>query len=29
MATTPDYIEYVAERLAFIGNLRYKKMFGE
>ena len=29
MATPPDYIAYVAERLAFIGNLRYKKMFGE
>ncbi|GHU90465.1 hypothetical protein FACS1894202_10300 [Clostridia bacterium] len=29
MATTPDYIEFVAERLAFTGNVRYKKMFGE
>jgi hypothetical protein len=29
LATTPDYIEYVAERLAFVGNLRYRKMFGE
>jgi TfoX/Sxy family transcriptional regulator of competence genes len=29
MATKPDYIEFVAERLAFAGNVRYKKMFGE
>jgi uncharacterized protein YdhG (YjbR/CyaY superfamily) len=29
MATTPDYIEYVAESLAFAGDVRYKKMFGE
>ena len=29
MATTPDYVEYVAERLASTGNVRYKKMFGE
>lgn len=29
MATTPDYVEYVAERLSSTGNVRYKKMFGE
>lgn len=29
MATTQGYIEFVAERLAFVGNVRYKKMFGE
>ncbi|GHU60732.1 hypothetical protein FACS1894171_2600 [Clostridia bacterium] len=29
MATTPDYIEFVAERLASTGNVRYRKMFGE
>lgn len=29
MATTPDYVEYVAERLASTGNVRFKKMFGE
>jgi TfoX/Sxy family transcriptional regulator of competence genes len=29
MASTPDYVEYVAERLASTGRVRYKKMFGE
>lgn len=29
MASTPDYVEYVAERLASTGIVRYKKMFGE
>jgi TfoX/Sxy family transcriptional regulator of competence genes len=29
MATTLDYIEYVSEKLAFAGDVRYKKMFGE
>jgi TfoX/Sxy family transcriptional regulator of competence genes len=28
MASTHDYVEYVADMLA-IGNVRYKKMFGE
>jgi TfoX/Sxy family transcriptional regulator of competence genes len=29
MATTPDYMEYVAEKLEFTGRIRYRKMFGE
>jgi len=29
MSTTLDYVEYVAERLASTGHVRYKKMFGE
>lgn len=29
MASTPDYVEYVAERLASTGRVRYKKVFGE
>lgn len=29
MATTQDYIEYVCEQIAEIGDIRYKKMFGE
>lgn len=29
MATTKDYIEYVCESLPKIGDIRYKKMFGE
>ena len=29
MASTPDYVEYVVERLASTGSVRYKKMFGE
>lgn len=29
MASTSDYVEYVAERLASTGSVRYKKMFGE
>lgn len=29
MATTVEYIEYVCEQLSGIGDIRYKKMFGE
>lgn len=29
MATSHDYIEYVSERVADCGVVRYKKMFGE
>lgn len=29
MATTLDYIEYVCEQIQGIGEIRYKKMFGE
>lgn len=29
MATTIEYIEYVCEQLKGIGEIRYKKMFGE
>ena len=29
MATTLDYIEYVCEQIMGIGELRYRKMFGE
>ncbi len=29
MATSIEYIEYVCERIKGIGNVRYKKMFGE
>ncbi|MFP3155990.1 TfoX/Sxy family protein [Lachnospiraceae bacterium ZAX-1] len=29
MATTLDYATFCAEQLAFAGNVRYKKMFGE
>lgn len=29
MATTLDYIEYVTEKLEFLGDVHYKKMFGE
>jgi TfoX/Sxy family transcriptional regulator of competence genes len=29
MATSPDYIEYVAAQVADFGMTRYKKMFGE
>lgn len=29
MATTVDYIEYVCEQIVGIGELRYRKMFGE
>lgn len=29
MATTQDYIEYVCEQVSGIGDIRYKKMFGE
>lgn len=27
--TTPDYIQYVAEQVDGVGEVRYKKMFGE
>ncbi len=29
MATTNEYIEYVSQQLKEIGEIRYKKMFGE
>jgi hypothetical protein len=29
MATSPDYIKYVAAQVADCGMIRYKKMFGE
>lgn len=29
MATTQEYIEYVCEQIEDIGEIRYKKMFGE
>lgn len=29
MSTTNEYIEYVCEQINGIGNIRYKKMFGE
>ena len=29
MATTIDFIEYVCEQIAGVGDVRYKKMFGE
>ena len=29
MATTQDYIEYVCEQISGVGEIRYKKMFGE
>lgn len=29
MATTVEYIEYVCEQISGIGDIRYKKMFGE
>lgn len=29
MATTKDYIEYICDQISSIGNIRYKKMFGE
>jgi len=29
MATTPEYIEYVASQVVDCGAVRYKKMFGE
>lgn len=29
MATTKDYIEYVCEQISGIGDIKYKKMFGE
>ncbi len=29
MATTVNFIEYVCEQIAGVGDIRYKKMFGE
>lgn len=29
MATTQDFVEYVCEQIHGIGNIRYRKMFGE
>lgn len=29
MATTQDFMEYLCEQLAGVGELRYRKMFGE
>ena len=29
MATTQDFIEYVCEQIAGVGNVRHRKMFGE
>lgn len=29
MATTPDYMEYVADQLGLLPDFRYRKMFGE
>lgn len=29
MATTNEYIEYVCEQIKDVGEIRYKKMFGE
>ena len=29
MATSKDYIEYVCEQIKGVGEIRYKKMFGE
>ena len=29
MATTIEYIEYICEQIKGIGEIRYKKMFGE
>lgn len=29
MATTVEYVEYVCEQIKSIGEVRYKKMFGE
>ena len=29
MATTVDFIEYVCEQISGVGNIRYRKMFGE
>lgn len=29
MATTTEYIEYVCEQISGVGDIRYKKMFGE
>ncbi|MEG2116141.1 MAG: TfoX/Sxy family protein [Clostridia bacterium] len=29
MATTQDFVEYVCEQIQTVGDVRYKKMFGE
>lgn len=29
MATTQEYIEYVCEQISGVGDIRYRKMFGE
>jgi TfoX/Sxy family transcriptional regulator of competence genes len=29
MSTTPDFIEFVCEQIRDVGEVRYKKMFGE
>lgn len=29
MGTTIDFIEYVCDQIAGVGEIRYKKMFGE
>ena len=29
MATSIDYIDYVCEQIRGVGEIRYKKMFGE
>ena len=29
MATTNEYIEYICEQIKGVGDIRYKKMFGE
>lgn len=29
MATTEDYIQFVCEQISGVGDIRYKKMFGE
>lgn len=29
MSTTVDFIEYICEQISGVGNIRYRKMFGE
>lgn len=29
MASDPDFVEYVVDQLSSLGNVRYRKMFGE
>jgi len=29
MAITPDFVEYICEQIAGVGDIRHKKMFGE